>query len=197
MPINQTMNDGLNEHGLFIGFAGNSRPEVFANIRSQVYPEYPAISHTHAARIALESCKNVNEAVEFFRKIEIWVPDGLRHFLITDAAGNSVVLEWDLQDGRVIGFVKEGVYQVMTNTSFQIGIDAVALDCWRYRKADELLSLGVNNIEEFFNVIKEIQLNNVGGRTLWTTVADLKKKEMIVYPWEKHNEKGYTFKMNK
>ncbi len=193
-PIAHAMNDGMNDKGLFIGFAANASPEEFWEWGPQEYPDIPAISHTHAARIALEKCSNVAEVVAFFQSIRIYVPDRLRHFLIADAQGASIILEWDLETFEPIVFEREGLYQVMTNTSMQIGFDEVVKDCWRFSKANELFSQGVSNYEEYFEVVGAIQIPpELMAETIWSTVVDLHKLEMRVYPWELQNQAFYTF----
>jgi len=193
-PITHGMNDGMNEAGLFIGFAGNAHPDEFWDWGPQEYPDGPAISHTHAARIALERCSTVAEVIEFFQSIRIYVPSKQRHFLIADAQGASVVLEWDLETFDPVVFPREGSYQVMTNTSLQIGFDGLMEDCWRFRTANEMFSLGVTDYDGFFEVVKAIQMPpEWPAKTVWSTIADLNQRELHVYPWEFQNQIHYTF----
>jgi predicted choloylglycine hydrolase len=196
-PINQTLNDGLNEKGLFLGMASNGDPEEFRNAGHKPYPDKPAIYALHAASIVLETCRTVDEAVALIDRMNIWNFDGMRHFLIADQAGNSVVIEWRLKDNKMVPFFKEGVYQVMTNTSFQIGLEAVAKRCWRFRHANSMMAAGIGSLDDVFAVMKAIQPNyaSTGARTIWTSVADLSNREIITYPWEEDYEKGYRFKI--
>lgn len=197
-PINQALNDALNEKGLFLGMAANVSPEEYANAGNQPYPDRPAIYTLHAARIVLETCSTVDEAVACIDKMNIWNAGDMRHFLIADQTGNSVVVEWNLENGKMVTFFKEGTYQVMTNTSFQIGLDVVIQCCWRYQRAYQMMAAGIENLEDLFEVMKAIQpaYQFSGARTIWTSVADLSNKEMITYPWEENYEIGYRFKID-
>lgn len=196
-PINQTLNDGLNEKGLFLGMAANIDPEEYAEAGRKPYPDKPAVYTLHAARIVLETCSTVAEAAALIDRMNIWNYDSMRHFLIADQAGNSVVIEWQLEDNKMVPFFKAGTYQVMTNTSLQIGLEAVAQRCWRFSLADRMMAAGIASLDDVLAVMKAIQpqYQVSGARTIWTTVADLSAREIITYPWEEDYEKGYRFKI--
>ena len=85
--------DGMNEAGLFIGvlsLRGGGAVQHDAG-RSNIVPSL-------AIRIALDACSTVDEAVEMFRNHNFFA-DGEEsannyHFLIADASGKSVVVEY-------------------------------------------------------------------------------------------------------
>ena len=171
--------DGINEQGLFIGVATNENPSKYIDYRDDRYPDKPAVQVIHMHRIILETCASVNDALDIIGKMTVWFPVEVNHFLIADATGNSVVVEFD-GDKNMVTFPRKHPYHVLTNTALQEGIDFVISQCWRYSTAINLLSSGINGIGELFEVMRKIQFISGDARTLWTGMYDLSKKEMDV-----------------
>ena len=86
--------DGMNDAGLFIGvlsLRGTGGAVQHDSKKSDIVP-------TLAIRLALDGCTSVDEAVEVFRSHNFFADgensDSNYHFLIADASGKSVVVEY-------------------------------------------------------------------------------------------------------
>lgn len=82
--------DGINEKGLSIAVL-----QIKAKATKQTDPSKKNITTTAMVRAVLDTCSNVDEAVELFKKYNM--RDSLfccYHYQITDASGRSVVVEY-------------------------------------------------------------------------------------------------------
>ncbi len=168
--------DGINERGLFMAIASNILPPEYTSYDEEPYPQVAAICSPRLIRVILDCCATVEEALALIRKVRIWFPDELQHFLIADASGRSVVIEFD-RDKKLHVFPTTECYQVMTNTAFLEGPDYLYQNCTRFRRATDLCALGVTNMEEFWEVVCSIQARFGTTLSIWTSRADLKKLE--------------------
>lgn len=174
--------DGINEKGLFMAIASNIFPEKYRDYDEEPYPDVPAICSPRLIRVILDCCATVDEALNLIKKVRIWFPDELQHFLIADALGNSVVIEFDRSKNLQV-FPRSKDYLVMTNTAFMEGLDYVYNNCVRFRRATNLCALGVSNMAEFWEVVYSIRETYGTHRSLWTSGADLKKLEYDARFW--------------
>ena len=170
--------DGFNEKGLYVGVATNGHPSKYNQKESQ-YPDRPAIQVIHMARILLDTCASVDEALKLMRSVRIWFPVEVNHLLIADAAGQSAVVEFDLNREMAV-FNGEGTYLILTNTAYQEGLPYVRDNCRRYRLAERRLKSGLNHSEDMLATLRAIQLKTGNSRTLWTSITDLAKQQMDV-----------------
>lgn len=170
--------DGFNERGLYVGVATNGHPSKY-NQKEHEYPDQPAIQVIHMARIVLDTCASVDEALKLIGSVRIWFPVEVNHLLITDATGKAAVVEFDL-DRQMVVFHKKEPYMILTNTAYQEGIPYVRDNCRRYRKAEDMLKSGLDNSEKLFAVMQAMQLKTGNSRTLWTSITDLAKQQMDV-----------------
>ncbi len=85
--------DGINEKGLCVSILildKKNNEDV-----DQKEEGKTTMVHTILMRYLLDNCKDVDEAVEYTRKVNVKGPFGLNfHIFVTDQNGNSVVLEW-------------------------------------------------------------------------------------------------------
>lgn len=88
------------------------------------YPDVPAIQVWHMVRIALEKCATVDEAVKMIKSVRIWFPFETNHLLISDAMGNSAIVEFDLNK-KMLAHKMHKSRQILTNTAYQEGIDYI------------------------------------------------------------------------
>ena len=156
--------DGFNEKGLYVGIATNGHPAKY-NQKENQYPDQPAIQIIHMARILLDTCASVDEALKLLGSVRIWFPVEVNHLLIADAAGNAVVVEFDLKRNMVV-FRREKPYLILTNTAYLEGIDYVKNNCSRYRKAENMLKSEIKTSNDMFSVMQSIQLKSGNSRTL-------------------------------
>jgi hypothetical protein len=152
------------------------------------YPGEPAAFSSKMARILMDTCATVDEAVGLIGSVRIWFPNQGLHWLIADSSGKSVIVEFDL-NRRMVVFDRQGPFELVTNTALQKGEDYVILNCWRYRTAKPMLECGIQSNEAMINVMKAVRQTTGGGRSLWTSVMDLKQLS-----YEAHYLKEYDRK---
>jgi len=192
---NHWIMDGINERGLFIGVATNEDPAEYATLGHQPYPDEPAVNAHHMMSIVLDRCADVEEALALIGRMRIWFADECVHFLLADAAGRSVVVEFDLE-GRLVPFRSEGAYQVVTNTALQIGQEAVAARCWRFDLAESTLaSTPIRALPGLLEVNRSIRARGTHSRTLWISMADLTHREMDVRFLEEDHLVPHVFRI--
>ena len=127
--------DGINEKGLFAGVTGVSQASTSPK------PGTRKVFDGYLVRKILDRCRTVGEALEL---VEGFVPFDLddhsvnAHFLVADASGRSVVLEYSGNAWRTT--FPSGSWQVLTNKVVSGVPDAVLREkCWRYKTASEEL----------------------------------------------------------
>jgi predicted choloylglycine hydrolase len=81
------LDDAINDKGLYIGLN-------FALMYKWNYGLQPS----HLIRLIVESCKNVDEALEVFRKVPLCYP---KFFFIADKSGKMVVVEHDSSNATI------------------------------------------------------------------------------------------------
>jgi predicted choloylglycine hydrolase len=179
--LHQWLMDGVNEKGLFMGVASLGSPPEYASFAdTSIYPDRPAIQAHHLTRVVLDTCATVDEAVSLIGRVRVWFSSGFIHFLLADAQGKSVVVTFD-RDKNLLTYPRQSSsFQVLTNTALQEGEPYVYSHCWRYRTATDVLRLGVTSLSDLSGVMDAVRQKSGRNRTLWTTTADLLKKEMVV-----------------
>ncbi len=178
--LQQWMVDGINERGLFMGLASLGSPAEYATFAdTSAYPGTPAIQSHHLIRVILDTCATVDEALNLIGKTRVWFPTGFIHFLLSDSQGKSVVVTFD-RDKNLIVFPRKSPYLVLTNTALQEGEEYVYGKCWRYRTATDLVQQGIWSLPDLAGVMAAVRQLSGNHRTLWTAMADLTKKEMMV-----------------
>lgn len=98
--------DGMNEYG--VAFAVLSVPHADPPID----PNKKSTDDSGIMRLALDKAKNVDEAVDVIKSYNI-VPTNPIHFMIADADGNSVIVEFE--GGKIITVKKTDSWQAVTN----------------------------------------------------------------------------------
>ncbi|UCH94191.1 MAG: hypothetical protein JSV88_28510 [Candidatus Aminicenantes bacterium] len=159
--------------------------------------DYPAVSDGFMMRILLDRCKNVEEAIKLLERVPVWFPWALTHFLLADREGNSVIVEFNQENGKVVSISRKGNYQILTNTSLLIGVPKVRTICQRYKTAEDVIKKGINSPEAMFNVMRKIfPSSSSRSKSYWTSIADLSKNEMLVYFWMEKYKKAHRFHLD-
>ncbi len=179
--------DGINEKGLSINCATNGEEYYW----EESYPQQPAVFSGHMARIVMDTCATVDEAIELIGSVRVWFPNEGLHWIIADVSGKSVVVEFDL-DRNMVVLDKNGPYELMTNTALQKGEEYVMNNCWRYRTAKPMIETGILDTSDMFEVMNAIRPTSGGGRTLWTSIMDLNNRSFEVY-FRKEYSRKYEF----
>jgi hypothetical protein len=144
------------------------------------------------ARMVMDACADVDEALGLIGSVRIWFPNQGLHWLLADAKGKSVVVEFDLNRKMVV-FDREDPYELVTNTALQKGEDYVRRNCWRYRTAEGMLETGIQSITDLGSVMKAIRPTTGGSRTVWTCLMDLQARSFEVYYFKEFDRK-YEFR---
>ncbi len=163
---------GMNEKGLF--YDGATCPSL----------EVPHLEGKPAldmdlGEVVLSNCANVDEVIKFLKSYNL--PSGfMDHLMFVDAAGNSVVIEWDENDLKFIK--KEGSYQIATNF-WLANPEMGGYPCGRYDKAKSMLEdeEGDLSVDYFATILESTTQNWDDGGTKYSNIYDLKNKEVFIY----------------
>ena len=100
--------DGMNEKGLAIALLAVPRAEVPYN------PDKITLNTTTAIRLVLDKAATVEEAIELLKQYNIYFSGRIEcHYLIADASGHSVIVEYVNQELCVVE--SETEYQIASN----------------------------------------------------------------------------------
>ena len=179
--------DGMNEKGLSMNCATNGEEYFWED----PYPNEPAVFSGHMSRIVMDTCATVDEAIEKIGSAKIWFPNEGLHWVISDASGKSVVVEFD-QDRNMVVLDKPGNYELMTNTALQKGEEYLNQTCFRYNRAKPMLKAGLQTMDDMLSVMDSIHFSSGSTRTLWTLIMDIKTRSFEVY-YRKEYHKKYSF----
>lgn len=199
--------DGINEKGFALCEASNigvrREGDVWAVDKGKYasrepYPREPAVVFWHMMQILMQTCATVDEALTLLRTVRVWFPAHWRgldlpgtHWLLADATGKAVVVEWSPGDHRLLVFDKPGPHELLTNLTFQEGEEFLVEKCPRYRKARPLLERGVRDTTEMLEVMTAMRVTGA-GRSLWISVMDLNARNFAVRYFKEFDRK-YEF----
>lgn len=179
--------DGMNEHGVVV--ATNSVPSKTKNDSGRV-----TIGSIQATRLILDYARNVDEAVDLLGKYNIFfeMPEQECHYLISDALGKSVIVEFIKEEMRVVE--SDNSWQVNTNfaiSNFEKGEDAFGA-CPRYRDVFKALKErnGVLKGEEPMELLQKVDQDI----TLYSAIYNSTTGEVKV-AMNKNYDRIYKFKM--
>lgn len=184
--------DGVNEKGLSISvlaLSNTDTPKQFDEGKHSVMTSV-------MMRMLLDRAKDVDQALELLRSINFF-GDGNYHFLIADAKGRSVVVEYikpDGREGKAPWEMKVYDSRYVTNFFFSEGWHGPKDYCWRYEKfaqrytgrsnEDKIVHVdtGVEAITvseaEAMELLHEVSIvpkKRTDSRTLWSVVYNLSK----------------------
>ena len=171
--------DGMNEKGLAIALLAVPEAEP-------PYDENKVMLNTTTAiRLVLDYASTVDEAVEMLRQYNIYFSAGIYcHYLIGDASGQSVLVEYFDRDIKV----------VRTDESFQIASNFIAYnelnigegfcEFERYNKVYNTINgnNGVLNMKQAINLLADVGVYYEGDdRSQWTVVYNISTLEGIIF----------------
>ena len=130
--------DGMNEKGLAIALLAVPEAEAPYN------PDKIMLNTTTAIRLVLDKAANVEEAIELLKQYNIYFSAGVEcHYLIADASGHSVIVEYVNQEFCV----------VETEAEYQIASNFIAYDGLN-------IGEGFTEFERYDRVLNAIEANN-------------------------------------
>lgn len=165
--------DGMNEKGVSISIMTvptGDAPEVDGA---------PWLTSTCIVRMVLDNASTVDEAVELMRNCNPYWWEGIRnHFLIADASGRSVVVEF--HDGSLDVIETNRNYQLSTNYNLYDGLKRGS-GTDRFDKMESAITGngGMLTEEEALELLKTVA---IPGRIQWSSLYNLTTGEMSVFP---------------
>jgi hypothetical protein len=166
---------GMNEKGLFFDMAGTPND----NIRIESNPNRNIKFGINTIDNFLATCKNVEEAVIYWKSVNWGSLIPSFHMLIADQNGKSVILEW--VNGEMISIEKKGNYQIITN--YLIKKPWLPNSGGWDREDIALGNIVKNNISinNIVNVLKSTSQQSVKIGTIYSNIYDLKKMTMMIF----------------
>jgi hypothetical protein len=163
--------DGMNEHGLVVGMAavppGNMRRD----------PDKQTIGSLGVIREMLDRARNVDEAVAIMQSYNVDMEGGPPiHYLIADASGQSVLVEF--YQGEMVVIPNDTPWHQATNFLRAEAGESAEGQCWRYdrisqRLADAGGSLAVQDAMDLLSDVAQ-------GSTQWSVVYEISSREVNV-----------------
>lgn len=163
--------DGMNEAGLAVGMMAINHAEARLN------PENPTIDSISAIRLLLDRAATVDEAITLLQGYNIDFEGGPPiHYLVADASGRSVVIEYINNEMRIIDPL-EPHWQVSTN--FLLSEHAPKHwpeICARYQKASQQLSTADGRLtpDQAMQLLQQVSQKD----TQWSVVYDLQNGDI-------------------
>jgi hypothetical protein len=162
--------DGMNEHGLAIGMAAVPPGDM------QLDSSKRTIGSLGIMREILDYAQDVDEAVKIISKYNIDFDGGPPiHYLIADATGKSVLVEFYRGNMNVIANNKP--WHSATNF-LRSSVDDPRGQCWRYDRINTRLNekQGLLNSKSAMDLLAEVAQEN----TQWSVVYQMGRGEVIV-----------------
>jgi hypothetical protein len=183
--------DGINEHGVVI--AALSMPLT----KSEFMPGRTMIGRRQIMRLVLDYAKNVDEAISLFNQFNIKLANfsiGV-HWLIADATGKSVVIEYI--NGKMKVIKDKNPWQVAANTQIydeRSEVHEHSIMDRRYNLVSQALlqKKGVLLEGETLDLLAKVALKH----NLWSVVYNLSTKDLyLTLNKQYHNVKRFNLRL--
>jgi hypothetical protein len=162
--------DGMNEYGLAIGMA------KVPDANMQADPSKKTIGGLTIMREILDHARDVDEAVEIIKSYNIYFPRGLSvHYLIADAKGRSVLVEYFL--GKMYIIPNEQPWHYATNFLVASTKDPLGHDV-RYDRINARLSETQGKLDP--NAAMDLLSEVSQGITQWSVVYQMARGEVHI-----------------
>ena len=156
--------DGMNEAGLAVGMM------AVPHAQDTQEPDQVTISSLRAIRVLLDYAGSTDEAISLLEDYNIVFPETPIHYLISDASGNSIVVEFIDGEMHVIG--NDQPWQVATNFLLvEVEPEAANSPCGRYNAAYQALETAGGSVSgiEAMAILEEVS----APHTIWSAVYNL------------------------
>jgi hypothetical protein len=154
--------DGMNECGVAVGAMG------VPHVDGGNDPNKETLGISCLMRQILDHASSVNEAIALTEQHNVVFTYGPKvHLLISDAAGNSAIVEF--LDGSAKVVKSSGPFQACTNFVMSgLSVEQALKSCWRYNTANTTLQglQGRVTSEQAMELLKKVSQND----TIWSTV---------------------------
>ncbi len=162
--------DGMNENGLAIGMAAVDP----GNMKSD--PAKETIGSLGIMRQILDHARDVNEALEIFKKYNIDFEGGPPlHYLVADAKGRAVLVEF--YQGEMHVFENEQPWHSATNF-LRSSVEDPKGSCWRYDRINDRFTEthGLLDSKSAMKLLSQVAQEN----TQWSVVYQMAHQEVSV-----------------
>ncbi|OGU55187.1 MAG: hypothetical protein A2V66_00525 [Ignavibacteria bacterium RBG_13_36_8] len=162
--------DGMNEKGLTVGVM------AVPNARPPYDPNKISVDEIAAVRLLLDFAEDVDEAINLMSQYNIVMTDPPIHYLVADASGNAVVIEF--VNGEMKTIRNTEPWLVSTNFIISGSTAPHNVSCWRYDRAynDLASSNGALSIIQGMNTLQKVSQSN----TRWSTLYNIKNKDVHI-----------------
>ena len=177
--------DGMNEKGLIVGMAAVPYGEGTED------PDLVDIGEIAAIRLMLDYAADVEEALELLRGYNVMMLEPPVHYLIADASGDSVIVEFI---GGEMHVINGESYQLVTNFIVTGSNAPYASGCMRY----DAVYRGLVASDGFIDSVEAMNLLHASSQdsTIWSTVYDQARGEVNVAMGRDYlNVHTFTLKM--
>lgn len=185
--------DGMNEEGVCIALL--AVPEADAGNTS----DKVTLNTTTAIRLVLDKAANIDEAVNLLRQYNIYFSGDVScHFLIADASGKSVLVEYF--DGGLQVVEADTEYQIASNFIAYNGVNIGEgfNEFERYDTVETLLTQNNNvvTMQECEDLLNEIGIMYKGiDKLQWSVVYNLTDRTGRIWPF-RASDKAWDFKVD-
>lgn len=184
--------DGMNEKGVCMALL--AVPEV----QMTNDPNKITLNTTTAIRLVLDKAASVDEAIKLLRQYNIYFSGDIEcHFLIADATGRSVIIEY--YDGGLQVVESDKDYQIASNFVAYNGVNIGEgfTEFERYDEVEMVLieSNNIVNMDACENLLNRIGVEYEGiDKLQWSVVYNLSEKSGRIWPHRK-SENALDFKI--
>ena len=164
--------DGMNEHGLAISVLLLDNKSTH-----QSNPTLINVSTSIMIRGVLDFCKNINEAILFFKKFNMHdaIEGKSFHFMLTDSNGDSVIIEYIDNEIKLIKPNMNNYLKYLYITNFYLSKDNFVKDN-RYKILEDNLKTNIkmewNQAMDLLNKVKK-------NTTVWSNIYNTANLSVI------------------
>jgi hypothetical protein len=156
--------DGMNEAGLAVGMM------AVPHARGSSDPQKPTIESLRAIRVMLDGASSTEQAISLLGEYNVVFAGPPLHYLISDASGDSAVVE--LIDGQMNVIANDEPWQVATNFLLtELAPCGASSPCSRYNGAYGALAAAGGSLSssEAMAILQRVS----APHTLWSAVYDM------------------------
>ena len=185
--------DGMNEKGVTIAILAVPKTEFEINLNKVT------LNTTTAVRLVLDKASTVDEAVELLSNYNIYFSDDIYcHFLIGDATGKSIIVEF--YDDSIQVIESQDTYQVLTN--FLVYGDLKYSEGYNsFERYDTVIKKlretdGIIKLDDTINLLNRVGMYNDEGASMlqWSVIYNMTNKTGNIW-YRKNTENIIDFEL--
>lgn len=162
--------DGINEYGLAVACLTDAKAIYPQNNKITLFDET-------LPRLILDKAKTVNEAIQLVDNYDLFYIIAPLHFLIADANGDSVVIEY--VNGKMVINKKSKDYQIVTNFIIHNNPNHEGFGKDRYENIESELVKRQGIISEN-DALELLKRNVIPGDEQWSAIYNLTKRSVLI-----------------